>query len=88
MLGLGGKDEKPRVFPTSGDPSATLQLLSFPPVGESHVSGTPFGGKIEVALRLAGLEYEAYNGSVQDPNVAPKKKVLHCMCDIIPCTTL
>eukprot|EP00892_Ulva_mutabilis_P003100 jgi/Ulvmu1/12791/UM097_0018.1 len=74
ILGFGGGGGAEPVYPTSGDPSAKLQLLSFPPIAESHVSGTPFGGKIEVALRLAGLEYEAYNGNVQDATVAPKKK--------------
>lgn len=75
MIGLGDKDEAEKVYPTEGDPSAKLQLVSFPPVREALLSGTPFGGKVEVAMRLAGLEYEAYNGSVTDPRVAPKKKV-------------
>lgn len=75
MIGLGGKDEGEKIYPTKGDPSAKLQLVSFPPIAEALVSGTPFGGKVEVAMRLAGLEYEAYNGSVTDPRIAPKKKV-------------
>lgn len=62
-------------FPTSGDPSACLQLVSFPPTQGSSLSSTPFGGKLEVAMRLAGLKYEAYAGKVTDPKTAPKKKV-------------
>lgn len=62
---------------TSGDPLACLRLVAFPPMPGSRLSSTPFGGKVEVIMRLAGLKYEAYGGKVTDPKTAPKKKVLN-----------
>ena len=53
-------------MPTEGDPSAKLNLVSFKGYSTLHSSGTPFGAKVEIMLRLAGLPYEAHNGNVQD----------------------
>eukprot|EP00892_Ulva_mutabilis_P003101 jgi/Ulvmu1/12792/UM097_0019.1 len=61
-------------YPKSGDPAACLQLVSFPPMEGSKLSSTPFGGKVEAIMRLAGLKYEGYGGKVNDPKTAPKKK--------------
>ena len=63
-----------------GDPQATLCLLSLPPIGSAVLSSTPFCGKIEVALRLAGLEYTTDLGDFNDKKVIPKKKVHRRNC--------
>ena len=63
-----------------GDPRATLCLLSLPPIGSAVLSSTPFCGKVEVALRLAGLEYKTGLGDISDKKVVPKGKVHHWNC--------
>jgi hypothetical protein len=45
------------------------------PNSKLHSSQTPFGTKLEVMLRLAGLPYTAQMGDCQDTKVAPKQKV-------------
>ena len=59
QIGLGGKGkEEPCAEPTKGSPGDRLQLLSFhPPLlpdSTCVISATPFGGKVEMMLRLAG----------------------------------
>jgi hypothetical protein len=61
--------------PTKGDPSWSMHLISFKPYATLHSSGTPFGAKIELMLRLAGLPYQAHNGNVMDKRTCPKHKV-------------
>jgi hypothetical protein len=60
--------------PTKGNPADKLALVSFPRPGASLVSTTPFGGKVEMALRMAGLEFEGRIGNINDPKHAPKRK--------------
>ena len=63
--------------PTQGDPAAKLTLVSFPRVGDCVTTLTPFGTKIEVALRLAGIEYEGVLGDLMNKSHSPKSKVRH-----------
>ena len=62
-------------MPSKGDPASKIHLVSFKPYATVHSSGTPFGAKIEMMLRLADLPYWAHNGDVQDKKTAPKSKV-------------
>jgi hypothetical protein len=73
VLGSRRPQSVPRE-PTKGNPADTLTLLSFPRTGTSLVSLTPFGGKVEMALRMAGLEFEGRSGNIMDPKHAPKQK--------------
>jgi hypothetical protein len=63
------------VVPTKGDPSCSIHLVSFKPYATLHSSATPFGGKIELMLRLADLPYRAHDGNFMDKNTCPKAKV-------------
>lgn len=58
-----------------GDPEAPLELLSFPRPEGAMMCGTPFGGKIEAMLRIAGVPYTGRVGNVLDKKQAPKRKV-------------
>ena len=58
-----------------GDPAAEIVLLSFSRPDGALLSATPFGGKLEMMLRLAGLAYKGCIGNVLDGKHAPKKKV-------------
>lgn len=62
-------------MPKEGDPDSKIHLVSFKPYLTMHSSGTPFGSKIELMLRLADLPYWAHNGDVQNKKVSPKSKV-------------
>ena len=63
---------------------AKIQLIGFPRISKTLLSGSPFVGKLEVMLSLAGLPYYGYTGSPADKKVAPRGKVLgpqdRCMC--------
>ena len=63
MLGWSADQNVPRE-PKSGNPEDPVVLVSFPRPGTSIISGTQFGGKLEVALRLAGIEHKGYKGDV------------------------
>eukprot|EP00892_Ulva_mutabilis_P003103 jgi/Ulvmu1/12794/UM097_0021.1 len=69
-----------------GDPQAALRLVAFPSTGNAVLSSTPFGGKIETALRLAGLEYTVKTGFAGDKEEVPKGKfpVLRHGKNIVP----
>ncbi|CAD7698786.1 unnamed protein product [Ostreobium quekettii] len=43
----------------SGDPSARLVLHGSPPNGDTASSGSPFVAKVELFLRINGLDYDA-----------------------------
>ena len=58
-----------------GDPAAEIHLVAFKPHSGMLSSGTPFGCKVEVLLRLAGLPYLAHEGNVADRKTCPKSKV-------------
>lgn len=60
--------------PTKGDPEAKINLVSFAQLAPLHSSCTPFGAKIELILRLAGLPYEAHCGDLTNTKTAPKSK--------------
>jgi hypothetical protein len=51
------------------------KLISWAPVGQVHGSSTPFGIKVELALRLAGIEYTVQPGNPLDFKTMPKQKV-------------
>lgn len=61
--------------PNAGDPAAELQLVSFRKSGSSVFSGTPFCAKLELALRLAGIEFTGLAGNLLNSKHAPKRKV-------------
>jgi hypothetical protein len=61
--------------PLEGDPTSAVQLLSYPAVGKCRLTITPFGGKLEIMLRLAGISYTGLCGDVTNPKHAPKRKV-------------
>ena len=68
------------------------------PHSKLHSSATPFGTKVEVMLRVAGLPYTAQMADVRDPSISPKQKVLPSPltlppgeaggCVAPPCSTL
>jgi hypothetical protein len=60
--------------PKQGDPAGKLVLLSFQRTGASLVSASQFGGKVEMALRMAGLDFEGRIGKLLDRKHAPKRK--------------
>jgi hypothetical protein len=74
MIGWSKPQDVPRE-PTKGEPGAALTLLSFEKFGNMVLSATPFAGKVEMALRMAGIEFDGLKGSVIDPQHAPKHKV-------------
>ena len=61
-----------------------VYLLSFPNTLDAcDLSFTPFGGKLEMVMRIAGIEYEGLHGNIMDKKQAPKGKVCtwpHCAC--------
>lgn len=61
--------------PVKGDPEAKLVLVSFPRFGDEVTSMSPFGGKVEAILRIAGLDYEGVVGDITNKKHAPKRKV-------------
>lgn len=64
-----------------GDPADPLLVMSIPPICNSALSSTPFGGKLEVILRLAGLPYEAVPGDPSDQKATPKGKVRNAISE-------
>lgn len=64
-----------KMDPLKGDPEDALEVMSIPPMGAGALSVTPFGGKVEVMLRLAGLEYRAVKGDPGNKKLTPKGKV-------------
>lgn len=58
-----------------GDPAAEIVLLSFSRPDGALLSATPFAGKLEMMLRLAGLPVKGCIGNILDGKHAPKKKV-------------
>jgi hypothetical protein len=52
-----------------------IQIIGFTPMGEQVIGGSPFVGKLEMMLRIAGLPYVGYLGSPADKKLAPKGKV-------------
>jgi hypothetical protein len=61
--------------PTKGDPENAVQLVSFPAFKKCRLSFTPFGGKIETLLCLAGIPYTGLEGDSTNRKHAPKRKV-------------
>ena len=61
--------------PTSGDPTDSTLLISFPKPDDSVLSLTPFGGKVEMVLRMAGIEFEGVVGDIMNKEHAPKGKL-------------
>lgn len=73
FLGYTKPQEEPSE-PTQGDPAAKVEVISFAPPHKSRTTGTPFGGKVEAVLRLAGIPYVGLKGNVTNPKHAPKHK--------------
>jgi hypothetical protein len=69
------KPQEGEAQPTEGSPADAIQLVSYPRPCMLHSTGTPFGGKLELMLRISGLPYEGLSGMVTNPKVAPKHKV-------------
>lgn len=59
----------------TGSSKPAIQLIGFPRINSTLLSGSPFVGKLEVMLRLAGLPYAGKTGSPADKKVAPRGKV-------------
>lgn len=59
---------------STGAGSAALKLITWGPVGKTHSSVTPFGSKVEVALRLAGIDYSVEAGDPTNSKVFVKQK--------------
>lgn len=74
MLGLSAAQDVASE-PNSGAAEDHVTLVSFARPGTCITSGTPFAGKMEVALRLAGIEYTGYTGDITNKKHAPKGKV-------------
>ena len=51
--------------------------MSFPriPGSACRFSPTPFAGKLEAALRLAGIPFSGKHGDLNNPKQAPRRKV-------------
>lgn len=64
-----------RMCTRKGKPADALELMTMPPLGTAALSASPFGGKVEVTLRLAGLEYTAVPGDPGNKKLTPKGKV-------------
>jgi hypothetical protein len=61
--------------PKQGDPNDKIILLSFAKNHKSISSMSPFAGKLELMLRIAGLPYHGFKGDVTNKLHAPKHKV-------------
>lgn len=83
MLGLSKPQNIPSEPTSGGEPSDAIVLISFPRRFETCSSATPFGGKVELMLRIAGLPYVGYYGDVTNKNLAPRSKVATC-CSLSP----
>jgi hypothetical protein len=59
----------------TGCSQAHIQLIGFPRINNTLLAGSPFVGKLEVMLLLAGLPYNGFTGSPVDKKVAPRGKV-------------
>lgn len=60
-----------------GATAATVpKLITWAPVGKSVSSVSPFGAKIEVAMRLAGIDYTVAAGDPTNSKTFVKQKVL------------
>ena len=51
------------------------RLITWAPLGKTHSSATPFGCKVEIALRMAGIDYTVAPGDPTDSKVFVKQKV-------------
>ena len=80
-MGLSGSDHEDITDePQVGCPEDKILLLSFPRpsftgAGICLFTTSPFAGKVEMMLRMAGLEYKGFIGNVADSRQAPKRKV-------------
>ena len=61
--------------PKKGTPGDKIVLLSFLRRPACVLSGTPFAGKVEMALRMADLPFEGRQGNPINKSHAPKCKV-------------
>lgn len=57
--------------------SVAPKLITWAPVGSMHGSSTPFGLKVELAMRLAGITYTVEPGNPLNSKSMPKQKVSH-----------
>jgi hypothetical protein len=55
------------------------KLITWAPVGKTNASASPFGGKIEIALRMAGIDYTVAPGDPNDSKTFVKHKVRHAL---------
>jgi hypothetical protein len=51
------------------------KLYTWAPLGQTHASASPFGGKIELALRMAGIEYTVAPADPTNTKTCVKQKV-------------
>lgn len=61
--------------PKKGTPGDKVTLLSFGNRPGSVLSSSPFAGKLEMALRMAGIEFAGKRGDLLNRQQAPKRKV-------------
>ena len=64
------------------------KLITFAPIGKAHSSVTPFGAKVEVALRMAGIDYTVAPGDPSDSTVFVKQKARPHLCTAVLHLTL
>lgn len=77
---------------TSGDPAERqlFLLAAAPPLGDMCTTASPFVGKMELALRIAGIKYEGVLSQEDEKHDAPKHKVRGRMshkCMVMQLTT-
>lgn len=56
---------------TTGD---VPKLITWAPLGKTNTSVTPFGGKVEVALIMAGIDYTVEAGDPTNNKTFVKQK--------------
>ena len=60
-----------------GAPVGSVTVLGFERRPDCMLSGTPFAGKVEMALLMAGIEYKGQIGNLLSTKHAPRGKVRH-----------